>query len=258
MPNVFKLPALDLARRQRQTRMFSFQGLNAGHFIGAQHGFALFRQFWSLFIQRIDVIHLFIKPFVFFFVRCQPIPDQVRLEAPFLSSREACRVEMVSTIPRFISSSAISRPVHWLIGRPAFSGFSQAICSIWQIWSAVRRGGVPGRGRSSRRSATLKSPSAIGCKSNQRRRHNRTVSSVVFNSLAISGVFFPSAANNTIRPRKTFRCSVVCRLTSFSNAWRSASVKMISGGFGPGMIFYLSLKDGSSYYIPGLISALKY
>jgi len=256
MPNIFKLPALDLARRHRQTRMFAFQGLDAGHFISAHHGFALLCQFWSLFVQRIDIIHLLVEAFIGF--PGQPVTDQVRLEAPFLSSREACRAEMVSTIPRFISSSAISHPVHWLIGRPAFSGFSQAGCSIWQIWSAVRRGGVPGRGRSSRRSATLKSASAIGCKSSQRRRHNRTVSREVFNSLAIPGVFFPSAANHTIRPRKAFRCSVVCRLTSFSNAWRSASVKMISGGFGPGMIVHLSLKDGSSYHIPGPISALVY
>src|SRR4030067_340225 len=214
MPNVFKLPAFDLARRHRQTWVFSFQGLNAGHFIGTQHGFALCYQFWSLLIQRIDVIHLLIEPLIRFLG--QPVTDQVRLEAPFLSSREACRAEIVSTIPRFTSSSAISRPVHWLIGRPDFSGFSQAICSMWQIWSAVKRGGVPGRGKSSRRSATLKSFSAIGCKSHQRRRHNRTVSREVFNSLAISGVFLPSVANNTIRPPRAFCCAVVWRLTSFS------------------------------------------
>jgi hypothetical protein len=104
----------------------------------------------------------------------------------------------------------------------------------------------------------LKSFSEIGCKSNQRRRHNRTVSREVLNSRAISGVFLASAANNTIRPRKAFCCSAVCRLTNFSNAWHSAAVKMISGGFGPGMLFHLSLKDRLSYHIPGLISASEY
>ena len=139
--------------------------------IAAHHGFALLRQFWSEFVQHIDVIHLLLEPLVDF--PGQPVTDQARLETPFLSSREACRAETVSTIHRFISSSAISRPVQWLIGRPAFSGFSQAICSIWHIWSAVRRGGVPGRGRFSRRSATLKSASEIGCKSNTSQNTNK-------------------------------------------------------------------------------------
>src|SRR4030066_203122 len=204
MPNGFKLPAFDLARRHRQTWVFSFQGLNAGHFIGTQHGFALFYQFWSVLIQRIDVIHLLIEPLIRFLG--QPVTDQVRLEAPFLSSREACRAEIVSTIPRFTSSSAISRPVHWLIGRPDFSGFSQAICSMWQIWSAVSRGGVPGRGKSSRRSSTLRSSSAIGCKSNQRCRHNRTASIEMLNRLTISALFFPPAACKTIRARRAICC----------------------------------------------------
>jgi hypothetical protein len=107
--------------------MLPFQRLNAGHFVRAHRGLAFFRQFWSLVIQLIDVFHLFIEPFILFFVRRQPVTDQVRFEAPFLSNREAWRGEMLGKIPRFTISSAISLPVHWLIGLPDFSGFSQAI-----------------------------------------------------------------------------------------------------------------------------------
>jgi hypothetical protein len=35
-------------------------------------------------------------------------------------------------MPRFMTSAAISRLVHWLIGRSDCSGFSQARAMIWQ------------------------------------------------------------------------------------------------------------------------------
>src|SRR3990172_355851 len=164
MPNVFKLPAFNLAWSEWQARMFAFQSLNPGHFVGAHHPFALFRQFGRLLVQRVDVRDLLIEPLIRF--RGQPVTDQVRTETLFLSSRDACRGEIVPTMPRFTSSSAISRPVHWLRGRPDCSGFSQASCSIWQIWSTVKRAGAPGRGKSSSRSSQLKSFSAMGCNAN--------------------------------------------------------------------------------------------
>jgi hypothetical protein len=49
--------------------------------------------------------------------RSQPRADQMRLEVPFFKSRAACRGEICATMPRRLTSSAISRPVHWLIGR---------------------------------------------------------------------------------------------------------------------------------------------
>lgn len=161
---------------------------------------------------------------------------------PFFSSLEAWRGEIVSTMPRLLISSAISLPVHWLIGRPVSSGFSQANCTIWQTWSAVKRGGVPGRGRSSRRSSILKSSREIGCNSSQRWRHNRTVSLVISSSLAISRLFLPEFAKRTIRPRRAFCWLVLCRLTNFSKPWRSISVRLIDNGFGPG-IFYTFPKN---------------
>ena len=41
---------------------------------------------------------------------------------------------------------------------------------------------------------------------------------------------------------KLFVVPAVCCLTSFSNSWRSASVKFTCAGFGPGMMFHLSFK----------------
>jgi hypothetical protein len=40
--------------------------------------------------------------------------------------RAAWRGEIRSTIPRFMTSAATSRPVHWLIGRADFAGVSHA------------------------------------------------------------------------------------------------------------------------------------
>ncbi len=174
MPDIFKLASFDFTGKHGQTRMFAFQGLYSGHFIRAQYRLALLGQFGCFLIDRVDLLDFLVKAFIGF--RGQPVADQVRLEAPFLSNRAAWRAEMRSRIPRLTISSAISRLVHWLIGRPAFSGFSQASCSIWQIWSAVIRAGAPGLGRSSNRSSRLKSSIEMGCKSNQRCRHNRAVS----------------------------------------------------------------------------------
>lgn len=90
--NIFKLPAFDLAGCERQTRVFAFQGLHPGQFVSTHHDFALFREFWGLLIQRVEVCGLLIEPLI-----CclrQPVTDQVRLETPFFSSRDACRGEI--------------------------------------------------------------------------------------------------------------------------------------------------------------------
>src|SRR3989442_6432716 len=85
----------------------------------------------------------------------EKVSEAVRLKPPFFSSRAACRGEMCSTMPRAITSSAISRPVHWLIGRPAFLGFSHANAAIWQRCSTVIVGFTPGHGASCKRSLIL-------------------------------------------------------------------------------------------------------
>lgn len=167
MADVLKLAMQHMPWLHGQVGVFRFQGLDTGHFIGAHNRFSTCSAFLRRLIQMIDVRDFLVRLRIGFGI--QPITHQVWLKPPFFSSRAAWRAEMRSTMPRFINSSAISRPVHWLIGRPAFSSASHANCSIWQIWSAVIRGGVPGRGKSSSRSATLRSSQAIGSSSCHRR-----------------------------------------------------------------------------------------
>src|SRR5512143_1646388 len=62
--------------------------------------------------------------------RGQPIAPAVRLLGPLFKSRAAWRSEISETMPRRLISAAISRPVHWLMGRPERSGASQASATI--------------------------------------------------------------------------------------------------------------------------------
>ena len=55
-------------------------------------------------------------------------------------------------MPRARTSAAISRSLHWLIGRPERAGASQASATIRQTCSSVMRAGVPERGASVSRS----------------------------------------------------------------------------------------------------------
>jgi hypothetical protein len=81
-------------------------------------------------------------------------------------------------MPRLITSSAISRWVQWVMGRPDWLGASQAMATIAQICSAVIVDGLPERGASLRRSSMPSSARGIGCKSIQRSRQIRTMSRV--------------------------------------------------------------------------------
>src|SRR6516225_3401576 len=71
----------------------------------------------------------------------------------FFKKRPTERCETFGTRPRLMASSAISRWLHWLIGRPLSDGFSQVTATIAQICSAVYVGGFPERGASASRSA---------------------------------------------------------------------------------------------------------
>lgn len=55
---------------------------------------------------------------------------------------------MVATIPRLMTSSASSRDVQCVTGRPDLSGGSQATARINAIWSAVNVPPHPARGKS--------------------------------------------------------------------------------------------------------------
>ncbi len=156
-------------------------------------------------------------------------------------SLAACLGEILSTMLRAIISSAISRPVHWLIGRPDFSGASHASASSWQRWSAVIRAGPPGRGRSSRRSSTLSSSSGIGSRESHLSRHCLTMSRLTPTSRPIAELSFPPAASSMILARLAICCRVVCPMTSVRNLRWTSFVNRIRVGFGPGIFHSLSL-----------------
>ena len=65
------------------------------------------------------------------------------------------RAEIDSTMPRFTASSAISHCVHCVLARPLSCGASQASAMIARICSGLKVAGVPERGASDNRSATL-------------------------------------------------------------------------------------------------------
>src|SRR6266699_5637206 len=120
---VLKLASLHFSGGQRQSWMLALQCLDPGQFIRAHRPFALFGQRFRLPIDLADL------PNGFIFLRInwwgQPVANQMRLEIPFFNIRAACRAEILDTMPRLMTSSAISRPVQWLIGRSF--GCSQAI-----------------------------------------------------------------------------------------------------------------------------------
>lgn len=150
-------------------------------------------------------------------------------------SLPACRGEMVSTMLRSINSSAISRFVHWLMGRPDFSGASQASASSSHRCSAVIRAGAPGRGRSSSRSSALSSASGIGSIDTHLWRHWLTVLRLTSVSCAIETFSLPIAASRMIRARFAICCRVLCLLVSARSSASASCDKLISGGLGPGI-----------------------
>lgn len=156
-------------------------------------------------------------------------------------SLAACLGEMVSTIFRAIISSASSRPVHWLIGRPDVSGSSQASASSWQRWSAVIRDGPPGRGRSSKRSSAFNSSSGIGSREAHLSRHCLTVRRCTPTSRAITAFSFPSAANRIILARLAICCRVLWAIISDRNCPLTSTVNDIGVALGPGILYSLSL-----------------
>jgi hypothetical protein len=128
VPNILKFPPQDVSRQHGQVRMFAFQGLHPCQLIHADRPFSLLRSLGCLCVDLAPLHDFLFSLRVSFFG--QPIAEPVGLEAPFLRRRAACRGEISLTIPRATSSSAISLPVHWLIGRPVLAGASQARTAI--------------------------------------------------------------------------------------------------------------------------------
>ena len=147
---------------------------------------------------------------------------------------------MRSVIPRRTISSASSRWLHWLIGRPEPFGCSQASARIWHTCSALSRGWTPGRGASASRLATLTSSSGMLRQAIQRRRQRPTASTSMGTCSAIAVLVYPMAASSTTRARRTSAWPVLWAHTRRSSSRCSASLNTISGGLGPGMHSTLS------------------
>jgi hypothetical protein len=122
--NVLELTAFDFARGHGQSWMFPFQRLHPGQLICADGSLSLLMALGCSAVGLAHVSHFGVKVRI---VRWrQPVADAVGLQIPFFSSLWACRGDIVSTIPRRVISSAISQPLHWLMGRPDFSDASHA------------------------------------------------------------------------------------------------------------------------------------
>src|SRR3990172_408398 len=229
--DILKLDTFDFSRRHGQAWVFAFQGLHAAQFIGAHRPLSLLGQRRRFSVQFTDVSDLGIE--VSIIRGGQPIAPAVGLHIPLFSSRAACRSEISSTMPRPLISSAISRAVHWLMGRPDRSGAWQASSTIWQTCSAVIRRGLPGRGASLKRSATGRSSRLTGPKISHRSRQSRTISRLMLSWRAIWALLYPAAANSTMRARQAICWAVRWRRTSSSRACRSVSANSLLGGLGP-------------------------
>src|SRR6476469_6497804 len=150
MPNILKLAPFLLARCRLLVGLLALQCLDASQFIGAVNHFSMRSQGRRHAIQLAQVGHFGVALFIFGSV--QPASDAVRLEIPLLTKRAAWRGEIRSTILRRSASTAISRPLHSVIGRPEAAGASQPMRTIWQTCSSLIWIGRPGRGTSVKRS----------------------------------------------------------------------------------------------------------
>src|SRR5712692_7891397 len=183
MPLVLKFTSEHMSRLHRQIGMGSFQCLHARHLIHTDRSFPIFCSYHCSCIEIAPFHYLLFSLFILF--GGEPIPELMRFQPFFLSNRAACLGEIFSTIPRAFISSAISRPVHWLIGRSACDGASHANTAIWHRCSSVILDGFPGRWTSSKRSARANVSRSIFCNSTHLSRHFRAVSVSTLNSSAI-------------------------------------------------------------------------
>ena len=148
-------------------------------------------------------------------------------------------------MPWLAASSASSRGVHWLIGRPASDGGVHASAMIRQSCSGVNVGGAPLRGASastprttawSARSSPAPPSSSAANRASlaaaQRPRHAWTTLRVTPRSVAIRRLLVPSAAASTTRARVANPCGLVLARTTCSRTSRCRSVTRIAPACG--------------------------
>ena len=230
MALVFELAAFDLARHHRQARRNALQCLNAGHFIDGDRPVSVIGVGCGL-VNRTDVRAFAVKGRIRLWG--QPVTNTMRLEVClFFKKRPTERCEMFGTRPRRMASSAISRWLHWLIGRSLSDGFSHVIATTAQICSGVYVGGAPDRGASASRSQTEHLSSA--CR--HRLRQYRAVLGQTPSSRALSRTPIPSAACMIMRARSTSCCAVEWVRTSFSSASRCSGKTLTGSALSKGIV----------------------
>src|SRR5207247_5314350 len=214
---IFELAPFDLARRHRKPRRDALQRLDAGHLVDGYRAMGLVGSGRNL-VDLADVGALGIERRIG--LRGQPVTDPMRLKVSFFfKKRPTERCEICGMMPRRITSSAISRWLHWLIGRSLSSGRSHVSATTAQICSGVYVGGFPERGASASLSAT-------GCPSGawrQRSHQYRTVFGHTLSSRALARTPFPSATSRIMRARRANCCGVERVRTSRSNISRCSS-----------------------------------
>ena len=151
------------------------------------------------------------------------------------------------TIPRLIASSAISRGVQCVTGRPEAFGSSHATAIIWAICSASNTPGAPGRGSSASTCSinSVKSLSSIpsssasnkaGAATAHRSRQARAVPRSICKRCATCVLLAPSAASSTILLRRTRRWAPVSRRAIRPRISRCLTVNSIVVGLGPDIL----------------------
>jgi hypothetical protein len=154
---------------------------------------------------------------------------------------------MRSTIPRVLASSANSRGVHWLMGRPESPGGSQAMAMSRHNCSGVKVAGAPGRGasastprmtvasaRSSPSPPSASAASSTSVAAAHRPRQVRTVSSVTPTARPTCSLFAPVAAAKITVARRTCCWVLVSRRTIPSTTRRWRALRAMACGCGSG------------------------
>src|SRR5215204_1046971 len=226
---IFELTPLDFARRHRQSRCDALQRLNAGHLVDRNRTMGLIG-FGRSLVHFADVGALGVECRIG--LRGQPVPNPMRLKVGFFfKNRPTERCEICGMMPRRINSSAISRWLHWLIGRSLSSGSSHVSATTAQICSAVNVAGAPERGASASRSATGW-PSVAP---RQRLHQYRTVFGHTPSSRALARTPFPSATCRIRRARNANCCGVEWVRTSCSSMSRCSGKTVTGSGASSGM-----------------------
>ena len=141
----------------------------------------------------------------------EPIPALMWLQRGLAQVAVDLDGEIDATMPRWITSSVSSWAVQWVIGRPDFSGGSQATAKIWVTCSGVNLPGAPGRGSSPRTASMARRKTARDSQHSmsmsrfhalaQRRRQRPTWRCVRPTRSAISSLSRPSKARTMIAAR---------------------------------------------------------